>query len=327
MGVGESFGVSLFWRLSTGVPSPSLMAEAKSLPLRSTWRPGHYLYVDAEDVAQYVGQCAAAAAVPCVKEGEGAFKCEEAWRSIRGLWVMTSKSQTRLYVLANDTRELVLAAKFISAAAKPLKIVPEMDLKVNLEGCSYIMKCPTHWYLRDVLVALRTEHKSVAAVLPGLQCASWLVCETGTGRTTSLNDVLGSLRTQELDIVCKNKTSSTIHQSRTLVLRGFPFEYCREDISDLLRSKGIDLRDVVVGKKPNGAFNGYAKVGFSSTVDFKNAQDLLQGFVIKERYIEVLPENHRETAAEERAFDWLKSADAMTSIIVLVSTEVLPSEQ
>jgi hypothetical protein len=298
------------------------MAEAKSLPLRSTWRPGHHLYVDAEDLVRYIGTCAAAA-VPSVKEGEAAFECEEAWRSIRGLWVMTSKYQTRLYVLADDTCELVLAAKFISSAARPLKVVQDIDLKVNLEGHAYAIKCPTHWYLRDVLVALRTEHKSVAAVLPGLQCASWIVYKRETGHRLSLDDVLGSLLTQELEIVCKNKTSSTIHQLRKLLLRGFPFEYCGDDISELLRSRGVDLHDIVVGKKPNGSSNGYATVWFSSTTDFENAQDRLQGLIVKQRYIEVLPEDHRVSAAEERAFDWVQSADAMTSVIDLMSPEAL----
>ena len=208
------------------------------------------MYLDAEDVIQYIGKCAATA-LPSAKEGHPAFKCEEAlgWKGMRALWVMISKSQTRLFILADDTRELVLASKFISTAATPLKSIQEIKITVHLEGCCYIMKCPTHWYLRDVLVALRTEHRHVASVLPGILCGNWQVQERDSPLAASLNDVVGSLREQELNIVCKNKSSANIHRLRTCILRGFPFEYCREDIVELIRSIGIsDAKDIIVGK-------------------------------------------------------------------------------
>ena len=286
------------------------------------------MYLDAEDVIQYIGKCAATA-LPSAKEGHPAFKCEEAlgWKGMRALWVMISKSQTRLFILADDTRELVLASKFISTAATPLKSIQETKITVHLEGCCYIMKCPTHWYLRDVLVALRTEHRHVASVLPGILCGNWQVQERDSPLAASLNDVVGSLREQELNIVCKNKSSANIHRLRTCILRGFPFEYCREDIVELIRSIGIsDAKDIIVGKKRNGDFNGYVKISLSCKVDFEKAQERLQGILVKDRYIEVLPENYCESAHESHAFEWVNSADTLTSRVVLASTEALLRE-
>ena len=81
-----------------------------------------------------------------------------------------------------------------------------------------------------------------------------------------------------------------------------------------------------MGKKRNGDFNGYVKISLSCKVDFEKAQERLQGILVKDRYIEVLPENYRESAHESHAFEWVNSADTLTSRVVLASTEALLRE-
>lgn len=212
--------------------------------------------------------------------------------SIDALWVVQNDFELHLFLSARGVNEMLHAIGYDIPTILNHKSSQYLDICVCFKNRWHKLSlCPTHWKVRDVLVAIGAQHPAFWRRL-SLEAFSNLEVVTKEKDKLSMQQYLE-------DITCTTWFVSILpmQADRTLMLRGFPFKYGEDDVRAFMRYNGVhdaDIEDMSLvrsaPRSPNPErFLGLVQIVLSTGADKKSCVDHLHLAPADSRYIEVLP--------------------------------------
>ena len=213
------------------------------------------------------------------------------------LWVVTTDFELRLYALEADVEKLIHALGFRVCCLNPAPPEKTIAVSIGINNQAFALgACPLSWFVRDVVIALRCQHPSIADVISVDDAGVWEV-------RTVADDMLLPMTTA-LEVVpsvawiLKHRNPQTSQLGSKVILRGFPFAWIDDDIWYFLRRNNAadSVRELkrVMRKKPKSdrvttpRFLGIVEVFLASDSNIREFTSSVHHAIAGERYIEIL---------------------------------------